>query len=515
MPEKACKMYECMPALPLFYEFAYTCTQAGIPFATDPYLYLSNLNPMSSTTYRGFLLIMLALMAASTTWAQKKQAKGKAAPTGGKPDWVTQRPKVPGYYIGIGSARLAGTPNEYQETARQVALTDMSQEIVVQIVSDAKLTDTQDNNVINTKFQQDIRTITENSLEGYEPVDSYNDGTNYWVYYRLNKTVYYTNKKKKFDAAMAASESSFTRAEELLNSGDVYTAYLFYTQSLNPLLPYLIAAIESEFKQASQTQAQKATERLITITSGLRFEAITKEPTYKFGARQDLPLELRVVYKSTRGDMPVAKFPVLFKFTSGGGNFLNPYANANPEGVVRAIINKIDPTKGGALVVAEFDTREFTALNDPKISQFNIGQVAPPKANFRIKTVGPAVKVMSDEKSLGKPLPVNILETTVKEFLTQNGCEVNPTNRPPDFVIKIQAETRQGTSVGTAFQSLMNAKITAVANDGTETEVVNLLIQDLVGRKFDFENASNDAYAKARKRLTDEFLPAFINKLYN
>jgi hypothetical protein len=102
----------------------------------------------------------------------------------------------------------------------------------------------------------------------------------------------------------------------------------------------------------------------------------------------------------------------------------------------------------------------------------------------------------------------------IKDFLIEKGCVVNDPSGKYDFIIEIKAETRAGTSAGKVYQSLLNATIMAV-DANTEDEVVSLLIQDLKGAKYDFENASNDAYAKARKRLEQEFLPQFIGKLYN
>src|SRR5512147_1603544 len=52
---------------------------------------------------------------------------------GRKPAWVEKRPTAAGYYHGIGSAPKTGTPQEYMQRAKDAALNDIAQQIVVTI----------------------------------------------------------------------------------------------------------------------------------------------------------------------------------------------------------------------------------------------------------------------------------------------------------------------------------------------------------------------------------------------
>ncbi|MDX2063120.1 MAG: LPP20 family lipoprotein [Bacteroidia bacterium] len=463
------------------------------------------MKPTAAFAFCGLLACLLLL---SVPMAAQKGRKTK-------PEWISQRPRVEGYYIGISAASVSQNPGNYQEAARLSALNDMSGEIVVNIQGETDFTQRETNDEINEVFQNTIKSITENNLEGYEFVESYTEGDLFWAYYRISKQTYLANKRKRFGEAMANSESLFSKAETERQGRRIYPAFLLYSQALEPLIPYLISALEPEFKGKASEQNTKITTQLIKLLTGLRFTPAPAEIEYKLGSKKDLPVVIKVTYtEEGLPEVPVERLPVQFAFGPGAGTFQSATVNSNPQGLATAVVSKLEPTKRGVVVQATFKTDDFPILFDKRIALFTIGNVAPPSARVRIKTQGPSVKIESQESSLGKPLTQNILEPVVKDYLIENGCVVNDPSGNYDFIIEMKVETREGTTAYNAYQALLNATIVAI-NATTEDEVVSLPIQNLKGSKFDYENASRDAYAKARKKLEEEFLPQFLAKLYN
>lgn len=457
------------------------------------------------------LLSVVLLASCSTPAAAQKDKKDKGK---NRPEWLNQRPNPSGYYVGIGSASISQNPGNYQEAARLIALNDLSGEIVVSISGETDFTQRETNDEVEEIFQSSVKSITENNLEGFELVETFTEGDLFWSYYRLSKEMYMANKRKRFSEAMANSNDLYNRASTEENAGRIYPAFLLYTQALEPLLPYLISALEPEFKGKAAEQNNKMTSALIRVMSGIRFTAVAAEVSYKFGSKKDLPIAIKVTYNQDGREIPVERFPVKFEFGPGNGVFQSEYVNSNPQGLATAVVTKIEPTKRSVVVKAVFNTQDFAVLFDKRVSLFTLGNIAPPSARVRIATKGPSVKIEATEYSLGKKLTQNILEPVINDFLIENGCVVNDPNGEYDFIIEMKVETREGTTSGRAYQALLNANIVAL-DAQTEDEIVNLPIQDLKGVKFDFENASRDAYAKARKKLEEEFLPVFLEKLYN
>ena len=71
--------------------------------------------------------------------------------------------------------------------AKANALDNLSREIRVQVQSTSSMNTLQVNDWLSESFQQQSTSSTNEDLEGFELVDTYNDGQTVSVYYRLNK----------------------------------------------------------------------------------------------------------------------------------------------------------------------------------------------------------------------------------------------------------------------------------------------------------------------------------------
>jgi hypothetical protein len=459
----------------------------------------------------GSFALMTMLVCACTAFAQKRKPR---------PDWMNKKPVDAANYIGVGSAPVSPDAGKMQEAAKQNALANMSSDIITAISATTDVTTTEVQKTgqktdIKDEFSQKVQALTDNMLEGFEQVDSYNDGQMYSVLYRLNKSTYIANKRKRFADAITASDNSYNQALANEQSGEVYQGFLQYTQAIEPLVPWLLMVLEPEFKGKCTEQANKISTKLTDLMSRTTITAMNPGPEYKFGQRTDLPLEAKVQYKNANGQMQdIAKFPVKFAFTAGKGQLLNEFANSDESGVARGIIRGIEPSKGATVVIAEFNTADFKILEDKRVTQYTIGNTAKPKAIFRIKTAGVTVNITTEEASLGSPINPKVFEPLLKDFLTSKGCTLVKPGDPADFTVTVKADTRQGIQSNGVFTSFMNANISAVKNE-TGEEVAVLPINELKGTKFEsFEQASRDCYNKARERLNKDFFPAFLKRIY-
>ncbi len=119
--------------------------------------------------YFVFLMIVLASCAA------KKQAAEFEA----QPMWMKQKPIVPGYYVGVGSAKKVGKPEEYKEKARRDALADLAEGISLQVSSTSVLYTIETKQGLTETFDQQIKVSTDDYLEGFEPVGFYENENSY------------------------------------------------------------------------------------------------------------------------------------------------------------------------------------------------------------------------------------------------------------------------------------------------------------------------------------------------
>lgn len=124
---------------------------------------------------------------------------------GKQPSWVTKRPIDKAYFIGIGVVKKSNS-KEYIQSAKNNALNDLSSEITVNISSELVDISIEKYGMNNDEIRSEIHTTTKADLEGYELVDTWENDYEYWVYYRLSKSLYQTQielKKRKFNQSLS------------------------------------------------------------------------------------------------------------------------------------------------------------------------------------------------------------------------------------------------------------------------------------------------------------------------
>ena len=84
------------------------------------------------------------------------------------PEWLILRPSNDLYYIGIGQANI--DDNNYTQRAKYRALAQVAEEISVTISSEMINTAVEISCMLESDFQEDIRTSTQKELEGVETV---------------------------------------------------------------------------------------------------------------------------------------------------------------------------------------------------------------------------------------------------------------------------------------------------------------------------------------------------------
>jgi len=104
-----------------------------------------------------------------------------------KPSWIEKKPVDSESYLGIGASPKNSKNTDYQQLAKSNALNDLASEISVRISNTSLLYTLSSNNTLKETFDSKTYTSTKEDLEGYEMVDSFEDETNYWVFYKLSK----------------------------------------------------------------------------------------------------------------------------------------------------------------------------------------------------------------------------------------------------------------------------------------------------------------------------------------
>ena len=115
-------------------------------------------------TLKLFLLLAFATLAFVGCSSKKATAEvaGKTdSPTLQRlPSWVTSKPMMPGYYVGVGTSRIRPGNQDHIRAAREIALKDLAGEIKVNISSSSILARFESNYRMQEHYMSEIRAKT-------------------------------------------------------------------------------------------------------------------------------------------------------------------------------------------------------------------------------------------------------------------------------------------------------------------------------------------------------------------
>ena len=142
-----------------------------------------------------FILVMALLPACKSLSSQKKS----------KPAWLEQRPVNSAYYIGVGYGNKLSNPNDYQQLAKKNALNDLVGEIKVNVSTNSILSTFENNSNINQQYLTSTKITADALVEDFQVADSWEDKNGFWIYYKLSKMDYESNRRRKIQNAIDRS----------------------------------------------------------------------------------------------------------------------------------------------------------------------------------------------------------------------------------------------------------------------------------------------------------------------
>lgn len=225
-----------------------------------------------------------------------------------KPEWVSNRPNSASHYIGIASAAKSNT--SYQKIAKRNALDDLLSEIRVTIQSVSILNQMDKDGTFREEFESTIKSTAADEIENLELVGTFEDETNYWIYYRISKAEYASQKERNRETVQKMALQFFEKAQRAEAAKNYVTSIDFYLQSLLSLKAYWGEIIEVNYQGEpiflaieSYTQLQRLLDQINIVPSvnTISFSSLTESK----------PLVIKVEYQN---NTPIAKIPLLLTY---------------------------------------------------------------------------------------------------------------------------------------------------------------------------------------------------------
>jgi hypothetical protein len=452
-----------------------------------------------------FYLLVLILLAFGCA-GSKKSTQNYLADA---PDWVRKSPTTPGYYHGVGSATKANTRMDFQEKARQNALSELAGSISVSISSSSVLSQYEYDDNYSEYFRDNIKLSSDEYLEGYELMDSWDNEDQYWVYYRLSIDKYRAVKAQRKNDAISKSMGDFEQAIAFKDAGKMKESIRFNIQALEDVRDFLAEDMKVEMDGSQQSYGSNL---LSSLTDAIQ--------------------NIRIVYPAEsiavrRGNSPVPN-PIVVQVVDGSGRKLsgfkiNSFVSWNPggnivsesdsKGEARIEVGKANTKKSEEFMESSIDLDKLIreSTSDPVIRKL-LQNISAPDYVLPINVVAPSFFIEVNESNLGNPLEKSILFPEIVGLLTKDGFTLVDRAEFADLILRVTAITKTNSERNGMYSVTMSANILVTDNFGQQQ--YKKTIDDLSGLSDSFEAAGFDAYEALINRYQIVVYPEMYGKLF-
>ena len=423
------------------------------------------------------------------------------------PDWVAQRPNLSSYYIGVSSASKMQFGADADATAKKRALADMAGQIRVVIESTSILHTTQFQGVAGQNFAERISSASAEDLEEYELVGTYENATDIWAYYRLNKATYERIRNERKMATLEVAGGHWMSAENARTEGRVAAALDFYIRGLETMEAYWGEL--NEWNTAGGTVAldRACLDGISQVLADLSLQPGANTLRLSFSDRYQGTLACKALFAGA----PAAQIPVWSRYNRGT---LPKTASlsTNSEGQCTFDIGQFEPGVKSAEMRLEIRMDDLSPrLKDSPVERLIQG-LPTPSVTVPIVLETPTVHLQTVERINGKPSASSQLKNAIAQGLNARGIQWVERAADADMVLELEADTREAGSASGFFTAMLNA--TAVLKNSEAQPILRQNLTDVKGVQLDWPKAHDAAYRKAQAEIEGAFLKKLIEALY-
>jgi len=428
------------------------------------------------------------------------------------PSWVLKRPKLEGFFVGIGIARREGNLAESRDRALKHALNNIATQIETRVFSNVQMEDTEKAGEIRQEYRAEIKTMVSTTLEGVEIVDTWEDTENCWVYARLSIATFERLRQEKIENARRSAFSYFSKAEETGQEA-IAEALSLYLQALKPLHDALGDPLHVMHRGKSISLDTEIPLRIQDLLSSIELEASPVATPLKQGVSIDVPLRVAAYFKDEKGTShTVSGLPIQFAFEKGSGDLVDRIWSGD-SGVASSSLMKIRDPASAQIVQAKIDLASFFTQDPHGLAvQKQLVRFAAPSVIFRLNVRRRMVYITSEESNLGNSLRPLYIEPVVKEKLGDLGLDFVDQPGQADLIIEISARTRQGNRFRDIYFAFLDMTL-SVRSPDRDDEVFKTPLSNIKGAGASYEQAGIKAFEKAGEQLKKTVLPDMLDAL--
>lgn len=426
-----------------------------------------------------------------------------------KPAWLKAKPNQPGYYTGIGHSLKSGN-NNYIQAAKKSALDDLVSDIKVNVSSSSVLSLFEADKQFTEQYEQIIKTTAADEIEEFEFVEAWEDGTNYWVFYRLSIARYREIKEEQKRNATLLATDFLKKARDSEKNGDQLQAITYYFQAFRSMEKYLGEAIRVTL---DNNEVLLVNEIYASIQRAMDSFTVRVTPTeLALNRRVQQSGETVIVKALSKSEgKPVIGMPLTASFVKGSGDVFPTY-KTNEHGEAKILLSKISSKDIEQTLVVKLDTDVLSTTAGSPIYKLIASTFNVPLAQVIMKVQRPVVYLSAQEKSLGENKSNLQISNRLKNLLARDGFEFTDNKSMADLWFDVTADSERGSITGSIYVTYLTSVIrVTTVREGKEIYATTL--DRVKGYGLDYDKSSVDAYNKAIETLEKEKIGELINSV--
>lgn len=410
------------------------------------------------------------------------------------PEWVRHTPVDPAYYHGIGTAIKTGQP-DYRERARKIAFSEIASSISVTISSQSLLIQIDTDKNFSEFFKDQIRLTTQEELEGYELVDSWENENQYWVYYRLSRAKWEQIKQNRISKAVSLSYDKFENAGRLARERQYADALRFYILAFEDIRNFLGEDLRVSGNDSGKSYSTELLTTLLNLLRNIQIRFSAEKLLLKVGSYSKNPAtEALVVDNSGK---PVSGIPVLIRYSWLPGATVQ--VTSDNQGKIIIPLEKPEKFTGTYQISSQIHWEKIVRENttDPTIRRLLEGF----KMNIfqlYLELIPPICKITLYENLPQFSSPGVNLRGEIEKIIQADGIRTISSEKGFDFECRFDIRSTALQEKNNRFSSLLSVQIT---------------IQETGGKTL-YKNTLNDlqGIGSTQQSATEDALKAFISR---
>jgi len=427
-----------------------------------------------------------------------------------RPAWVQARPVDNAYYIGVGLASKARP--DHQEAAKKNALNDLASEISVTVEGNSLLHTLDQRTRFDETFTSTIRTTTNEQIEGFEVVDTWENASEYWTWYRLSKAAHARIKAERKARAIGTATDLHARALESRAKGDLRSAV---DQELRALLAMKDHWGENDLVDLGGRQVPLVNElyaELQRTTGGVYFDILPERCELGYANRYKREMLVSAFFREGRAARDLPQLPLAIEYPGAGGK-VTELKSTDGEGRARTVVQRVDMEAAGRefIVRLHLDALVSKELDQALVKPLLAGLTVPER-RAPITVTMPRVFMRAQETNLGQPVGDAGLAVVVREELTRKGFRFVEREADADMLLNLNAATRQGGESNGFYTAFLDV-VFSFRDRRTGDTLHEGGRQGVKGVQLDHQRAGLDAYKKAVQDVRKELVPAMMEAI--